>query len=73
MAFKTKTLGKISLFLGRDVDWSNIEMASFEHEDFGQDVALINFSSGTTGFPKAIPSTHNMIWDRANSNKKENV
>jgi len=37
-----------------------------------KDIALINFSSGTTGSPKAIPSSHKMIWDRANSDGKPN-
>jgi acyl-coenzyme A synthetase/AMP-(fatty) acid ligase len=32
--------------------------------DMDKDRAAILFSSGTTGFPKAIPYNHGMVWDR---------
>jgi acyl-CoA synthetase (AMP-forming)/AMP-acid ligase II len=32
--------------------------------DVRNDTAGILFSSGTTGYPKAIPYSHAMIWER---------
>jgi acyl-CoA synthetase (AMP-forming)/AMP-acid ligase II len=37
--------------------------------DCEEDLAAVMFSSGTTGFPKAIPYTHAMVWDRARLTK----
>jgi acyl-coenzyme A synthetase/AMP-(fatty) acid ligase len=48
-------------------------MANFDHEDFGEDLALVNFSSGTTGFPKAIPSTQKSLWNRVKPNLEGNM
>ena len=37
--------------------------------DLIKDTAAILFSSGTTGYPKAIPYNHIMLWNYAKSLK----
>ena len=60
----------VSIIFSAEVECSKVVMAVVENQD---GLAAINFSSGTTGYPKAIPMTHRMISDRANSDKKGNV
>jgi long-subunit acyl-CoA synthetase (AMP-forming) len=62
-----------SMFFGillEDVGCPEVEITGVDNPE---SLAAINFSSGTTGYPKAIPMTHKIISDRALSDKTENA
>ena len=51
-------------FTGTHVTGNEDLETDFSKSDLTKDVMAIIFSSGTTGFPKAIPYTGQMLWDR---------